>query len=121
MQHGSALELAFHEDMLEVYRRAGEATRHVRPDGSVARGYWATYFVRGVQNHGGLAYAKSLLNKRGTSYGFGRLAEEGRLDLSMEALILRDEYAPLFTEAERAIAASRLAAAGWNPWRTTET
>src|SRR5262249_3262061 len=105
----SALELRFHDDMLAIFRRAGEATRHRRPDGSFARGYWATYFLRGVRNHGGLAYAHQLLAMEGTTPGFERLRDEGFLDLTMEALVLQPEYEPLFSVKERQIASSRLA------------
>jgi hypothetical protein len=111
----SPLEQRFHDDMLDVFRKAGEATRKVRADGSVLRGYWASYFLRGVRNHGGVAYAHQLLRAEGTTDGFKRLTEEGRLDLTMEALVLRPEYAQLFTPAERQVAASRLAAAGYQP------
>jgi hypothetical protein len=45
------------------------------------------------------------------------LTDERRLDLTVEALVMRSEYAPLFTEQERGIAASRLARAGHQPPR----
>jgi hypothetical protein len=104
----SALELRFHDDMLDIYRLAGEATRRHRPDGTTQRGYWATYFLRGVRTHGGPDYARQLLRASGTSAGFQRLTEERRLDLTVEALILRREYEPLFTDHERNIAEYRL-------------
>ena len=113
----SSLELSFHDDMLAIFRLAGEATRHVRPDGSVQRGYWASYFLRGVRNHGGADYAHQLLRQEGTTEGFQRLRDEERLDLTMEALVLRAEYSTLFSPTERQIAASRLAAAGYQPAR----
>jgi hypothetical protein len=81
----TALELRFHDDMLAIFRLAGEATRRPRPDGTVERGYWASYFLRAVRNHGGLEYAHQLLRQEGTTDGFQRLTEEGRLDLTMEA------------------------------------
>jgi hypothetical protein len=109
----SALERSFHDDMLAIFRLAGEATRRPRPDGTVERGYWASYFLRAVRNHGGLAYAHQLLQQEGTTDGFRRLTEEERLDLTMEALVLKPEFASLFTGAERRIAAHRLAAAGY--------
>lgn len=113
--HAQPLEQRFHDAMLDIFRLAGEATRKIRPDGSVERGYWASYFLRGVRNHGGLAYARALLDANGTTDGFQRLAEEGRLDLTMEALILRAEFSPLFSERERQVASSRLAKAGFDP------
>ena len=109
----SPLEFQFHDDMLDVFRLAGEATRRPRPDGTTARGYWASYFLRGVRNHGGLEYAHQLLRQEGTTDGFRRLTEEGRLDLTMEALVLRETYVSLFSQEERRIAAHRLAEAGY--------
>jgi hypothetical protein len=109
----SPLEKRFHDDMLDIFRMAGEATRKQRSDGTFIRGYWASYFLRGVRNHGGLAYAHQLLIAEGTSDGFARLTEEGRLDLTVEALVLRPEYQQLFSEHERQIAASRLARGGY--------
>jgi hypothetical protein len=114
-ESASPLEQRFHEAMLDVFRLAGEATRKERSDGTVIRGYWASYFLRGVRNHGGVAYAHQLLRADGTTDGFRRLTEEDRLDLTMEALVLRPEYESLFTPSERAVAASRLAAAGYQP------
>jgi len=111
----SRLELRFHDAMLDVFRLAGEATRRTRSDGTTARGYWASYFLRGVRNHGGPDYAHQLLRQEGTTDGFQRLKEEGRLDLTMEALVLRPEYTELFSEEERRVAAHRLAEAGYQP------
>lgn len=111
------LEKRFHDDMLDIFRSAGEATRKERPDGTFIRGYWAIYFLRGVRNHGGLMYARRLLRAQGTTEGFARLTEERRLDLTMEALVL-PEYADLFTPEERQIAASRLAKAGYEPGKS---
>lgn len=109
----SALEPRFHDDMLDIFKLAREATRRLRPDGTTARGYWASYFLRGVRNHGGPGYARQLLRKAGTSDGFQRLTDEGRLDLTVEALVLKPEYADLFSDEERRIAAHRLAEAGY--------
>jgi hypothetical protein len=111
----SALELRFHDAMLEVFNRAGEATRRRRADGSIARGYWANYFLRGVRRHGGPDYARQLLRAKGTTVGFQRLKDEGRLDLTMEALVLRPEFVTLFSVEDRRTAARRLKEAGYQP------
>jgi hypothetical protein len=111
----SALEKRFHHAMVDIFTLAGEATRKERPDGTFIRGYWASYFLRGVRNHGGVAYAHQLLQATGTTAGFERLKEENRLDLTMEALVLRPEFDLLFSAHERQIAASRLARAGYQP------
>jgi hypothetical protein len=44
-----------------------------------------------------------LISKSGGTYGFEVLWENKRLDLSVEALVLRPEYHELFTEEERKI------------------
>jgi 5-methylcytosine-specific restriction protein A len=101
--------------MLEIYRRAGEATRRRRADGSFERGYWANYFLRGVRRHGGPAYARQLLRASNTSTGFERLKQEGRLEIAMESLVLHGEFKSLFTQDELRVAAQRLKAAGYFP------
>lgn len=110
----SSLELRFHQAMLDIFTHAGEATRRRRPDGTYERGYWASYFLRGVRNHGGLEYARQLLLAQGTTDGFKRLKDEGRLDLTMEALVLMPEFAALFTDGNRQTASDRLKAAGYH-------
>lgn len=111
----SALEMRFHDAMLGIFTLAGEATRREAKDGSIIRGYWASYFLRGVRNHGGPDYARQLLRAEGTSDGFQRLTDERRLDLTVEALVLRPEFSALFSDDERAVAAHRLARAGYQP------
>jgi hypothetical protein len=54
-----------------------------------------------------------LLRKEGTTDGFQRLTDEGRLDLTVEALVLKPEYSQLFSDEERRVAAHRLAQAGY--------
>ncbi len=92
------LEARFESEMIEtVYRTAGRET-----------GYWASYFLRTVKQSGGVAAAKRLLETKGLSKGLLKLGEKNRLDLAMETLVLKPEYASLFTDAERAVAARRL-------------
>lgn len=98
-QHRTTLEEQFHEDMLRTYREAGTAT-----------GYWANRFLPMVRRRGGVEAAKRLLARReaGIAGGLQVLIEHDRLDLSTEALVLRPEYAELFTEDEKAEARRRL-------------
>lgn len=94
----SELEARFEHDMVEkVYRTAGKET-----------GYWASYFLKTVRRYGGVDTARRLLQQKGLSEGLRKLRAKDRLDLSMETLVLAPEYASLFTEDERAIAARRL-------------
>ena len=62
---------------------------------------------------GGLATARKLLQRSEPSSGFAELWQCGALDLTVEAQILRPEFAELFSEEERAIARRRLAEYGY--------
>jgi hypothetical protein len=78
------LEDEFHQEMLGLYRETG-----------LAIGYWPNYYLRGVRNKGGLAYAKHLLAPgRKIDSGLQRLKDAGRADLSVEARVLKAHYAP---------------------------
>ncbi len=94
---GSDLETQFHQRMLEIYERAMKECSY-RP----------TYFLRMVQDHGGFETARKLLNASRVSEGFTTLWEKGRLDLSVEAVVLQAPWRDLFTSEELAIAEKRL-------------
>ena len=64
------LEGDFHADMLRLCREAKQ------------EGYTPSYFLRTVNEMGGLAAAKKLINDDRPSEGFTRLWEMGRLDLT---------------------------------------
>ena len=98
------LEDAFHRAMLSIYERAKRECR-----------YSPNLFLSMVGERGGLGAARALLRARTVSDGFTRLWELGRLDLSVEALILQDEWHPLFSDEERAIARERLREMGYQP------
>jgi hypothetical protein len=86
-----SLEKQFHDQMRRIYREAS------------AFGYRPTYFLRMVEEYGGVMAARNLLRK-GISDGLERLAREGRLDISMEALVLKEPWSELFSEEEKALA-----------------
>ena len=81
----------------------GGLQRHVLPDGS---------------DLGGLAAARRLLHTPTVSDGFTALWERGRLDLSVEALVLQERFRNLFTEQELERARERLAEYGYRPRST---
>lgn len=85
--------------MLETYRLAKSDC-----------GYKATYFLQMVNDIGGVETAHRLLASTSPSTGLTELWLCGRLDLSVEAQVLRPEFAPLFSEEERSVAQARLAA-----------
>ncbi len=97
------MESRFHEEMVAIYRDATEF------------GYYPSYFLRMVVNQGGLVAAKQLLGSSAPSSGFARLWEKQRLDLSVEALVLREPWTALFTDAELTEALRRLEELGYDP------
>ena len=98
------LEQEFHQAMLHVYERARDEC-----------GYNATRFLQMVTDLGGLEAAKRLLSADELSDGFVKLWELGRLDISMEALVVDTKWQSLFTAEEVAIARRRLADCGYSP------
>lgn len=75
--------------------------------------YNATYFLQMVNELGGLGAAKQLLSKPGFSDGLTALWECGRLDISMEALVVQEQWQSLFTEDELRAARMRLKELGY--------
>lgn len=92
------LERRFHDAMLDIYRRAkSEAS------------YDATIFLGMVSKRGGLSTAQYLINTPKPSDGYTALYLRGRLDLTVEAVVVENpEWHELFTEEELAKAATRL-------------
>lgn len=76
-------------------------------------GYNATRFMQMVADIGGVATARLLLQSEQVSDGFTALWEHRRLDLSVEARVLRDEFASLFDDCELETARRRLADYGY--------
>jgi hypothetical protein len=89
--------LRFHDEMLDIYRRA-----------KTECSYNAARFLHMVSESGGLNAARSLLAAPGVSDGFVALWKCGRLDLTVEALVLKSEWRELFTDTELAVARKRL-------------
>ncbi|MBO8167892.1 MAG: hypothetical protein H0Z35_01760 [Thermoanaerobacteraceae bacterium] len=92
------LKQQFHEDMINIYLRAKKECK-----------YTPTRFLQLVIEKGGVEAAKQLIHKEGGTEGFRKLWEMKRLDLSVEALVLKKKYKELFTDADRAICEKRLA------------
>jgi hypothetical protein len=92
------IEQQFHTCMLQVSENARR------------KGYNPTYFVRMVYELGGVKAAKQLLSTHEVQEGLMRLWELNLLDESMEAYVLKPQFASLFTNEECAEAQRRLAA-----------
>jgi hypothetical protein len=98
------LEKRFHAAMLDVYQRA-----------KTEAGYNASRFLSMVTEQGGYEAARTLLHASNVSDGYTALWERKRLDLTVEAIILRPEWQDLFSELERDIARRRLEEYGYIP------
>lgn len=101
VEDGKQLEAEFHKAMVEVSKSAK------------AIGYNPTRFTQLVANEGGYTVAKKLINSASVSDGFNKLWEINRLDLTVEAVILKPEFNALFTNDERLIVKERLAEFGY--------
>lgn len=96
------VERRFHQAMIAIYETAKRDL-----------GYNAVRFLQMISEQGGLGTARQLLRSNAPSEGFTTLWERGRLDLTVEAHILRDEFAPIFTDEDREQARARLEEYGW--------
>jgi hypothetical protein len=63
--------------------------------------YNPTLVSQRIGEYGAVETAHWIMRLTGETTGFTKLWEAGRLDLSVEAIILRPEYAPLFSLEER--------------------
>jgi hypothetical protein len=79
-------------------------------------GYNATIFLRMLSDKGGLATARYLINSANPSDGYTHLYDRGRLDLTVEAMIVETtKWHDLFTADELAKARLRLQQYGYAP------
>jgi hypothetical protein len=56
--------------------------------------------LKNIQEYGGVSVAKRAMERNGSSENFDMLKKNNRLDLSMEALIVKGEYGALFEDDE---------------------
>jgi len=98
------LEIGFHKEMFDLYRRAKEEA-----------GYNSIYFLKMLNDVEGLQTARILINEPIQS-GFSELWEKGRLDLTIEAVIFDNpQWHPLFRQEELDIVKKRLKDCGYGP------
>jgi len=94
----SDIENQFSQAMFEIYRRA-----------KTEAGYTATIFLKMLSERGGLDTAKYLINSSKPSDGYTNLYERGRLDLTVEAMVIENaKWHGLFLPEELAKARKRL-------------
>jgi hypothetical protein len=95
----------FDEAMFTIYRRAKSEAK-----------YTASIFYNMLNDRGGLATAKYLINLPKESDGYTELHLRKRLDLTVEAMIVEDKrWHSLFTEDELDKARKRLVKFGYHP------
>ncbi len=95
----------FDAAMFEIYRRAKSEA-----------GYNATIFLRMLSDKGGLATAKYLINSSKPSDGYTHLYDRGRLDLTVEAMVVENaKWHELFSSDELSKARLRLKQYGYIP------
>lgn len=100
-----ALAEQFNDQALAVYENGKRELK-----------YNGTRFLQKIRSAGGLAAAKSWLRpkrKDKPTNGFLKLVDFGKLDLSLEALVLKDPWRVLFTDSELAVARKRLEKYGY--------
>ena len=88
----------FDAAMFDIYRRAKSEAK-----------YNATVFLNMLSERGGVGTAKFLINSKAESAGFGALYLAGRLDLTVEAMLIENPiWHTLFLPEELDRARSRL-------------
>lgn len=96
MEQTPSLQQDFERAMLNIYELAKRYH------------YYPIYFLRMVHEYGGVGAAKRLLSAENAQQGLFKLWELNKLELSMEALVIQEKYAPLFEPEEIATARKRL-------------
>jgi PHP family Zn ribbon phosphoesterase len=97
MKYMSELKTQFDKAMFNIYHRAREKCD-----------YNAVRFLQMLSEKGGLATAKHLLFPGNPQEGFTHLWECSCLDLTVEALVLQNQYQELFSDEELGEARRRL-------------
>lgn len=99
----SPTKMAFDRAMMDIYHRAKAET-----------GYTPSLFLKLLADKGGVATAKQLINAASPSTGYTKLWELGRLDLTVEAMIVDNaQWHELFSDDELFRAKSRLKSYGY--------
>lgn len=102
----SDVERQFDAAMYRVWQRAKDECN-----------YNASYFLRMLEEMGGVATAKSLLAKSTLSSGYTELWLRGRLDITVECVVLSKAFRGLFNEQELGTARRRLTDSGFDATR----
>lgn len=103
----AALEAAFEAAMHQLHARARNEAK-----------YNASPFLQMLHAQRGVGTARALINAPRESQDYAELFARGRLDLTVEALVVEDSrWHPLFSAEEIERARARLAKHGYRPRR----
>jgi hypothetical protein len=87
-------EKALYDDLLSIYARAGAEVTYETDKGEI-KAYWAKRFLQAVKRSGNqeelFEFVRRLVCSEEPSRGFYILKKAGRLDLTVEALIIDGE------------------------------
>jgi len=98
-------QMTLEDDFDRHLHQIGEATKK--------HNYTPTYFIRMLEEYGGVETAKRLLQKSDAQQGLFTLWELGLLKESVEAAVISEKYHTLFTQEEISEARRRLEELGY--------
>ncbi len=98
----------------ELVKQFDAAMKDVYVRAKREAGYDAKAYLGMLAEHGALGTARRLLSSSYVSDGFVTLWERKRMDLAVENVVLRPEFADLFTDDERETARRRLSDYGFH-------
>lgn len=99
----------FHEEMLKLFKRTAKEVK-----------YKATRRLDLINKYGGYEAAIKILPTDSNTFDFTLLWEQERLDLSIEALVVKQRYAELFPEDVVAFCQKRLDEYNYAPKKITD-
>lgn len=99
----------FDEEMRNIYRSAKDECNYI-----------ATYYPRMLADHGAIGTARRLLSGTDPQAGFTKLWECGRLDITVECLVLNPKSQELFEDHELETAHRKLRLYYYDPKRCAQ-
>jgi hypothetical protein len=119
-KEGSRLRMSINaltEALFGIYSRAGAEVTYISDRGE-RRPYWANRYrqtlQRAVENNEVVEFVVRLVAEGEPSRGFGYLKAAGRLDLSVEALVV-EQFPQMFSAEVVEVATARLVSNGYQP------
>jgi hypothetical protein len=111
----TAAEVSSDSPISDVEADFAQRMKAVYDRGRTEAEYNASYFLSMLSQYGPQETAHKLLASAAISDGFAELWERGRLDLTVEALVVEPNFSELFSENEISVAQRRLEQFGYTP------